>query len=430
MHEKSYSILLINHTWLKAELESLGHRVLTAGYRPGFDLTFNWSSTIEEVYRNLPQDFTPERIVYYDDSADPSILNIEEAPCPSVFLSVDIHHHYEWHKYFLESFSHTLVAQKDYIPSLLKEKAGASSVSWFPLWATQNVEPALHKDIPVSFRGTLDEKLHPGRKAFLEKVSAHVPLDYAEGAFPDVYARSKIVLNEAVKGDLNFRVFEGMISGALMITPKISNGMEELFVDGEDVVLYEEGNVLDAVDKINYYLSNDEERERIASSGRKKVLELHSLESRARELSRVLGRVSAAQNQISLETKYLLYSNKLKILWVYLRKFRLNEIQHSINTLLQEIEELVKKEIPGEGSERSSIDDYLFSMDALNSDLLDEENYHHWINLLSERFPEKDIIRFIHGAFEKVDGKFKHPQMAQRLKESRSLVLRGFLDEI
>jgi len=50
-----------------------------------------------------------------------------------------------------------------------------------------------------------------------------------------------------------------------------SKKLEELFVDGEDIVYYD--NMVDCINKINYYNENDEERERIANNGFKKVLE-------------------------------------------------------------------------------------------------------------------------------------------------------------
>jgi glycosyltransferase involved in cell wall biosynthesis len=430
MHDTSYNILLINHTWLKEELELIGHRVITAGCRGGFDIFFTWSCSIEELYEMLPEGFLPDRIVYYDDSADPSILNIEDALCPTVFLSVDIHHHYGWHKYFIESFSHTLIAQKDYIHKLETEQCTDRPVSWFPLWATQNIEPARVRDIPVSFRGTLSEKLHPARKTFFEYVSQKIPVDYAEGPFADVYARSRIVLNEAVNGDLNFRVFEGMIAGALMVTPRVRNGLQELFTDGEDLVVYDTGDPFDAIKKLEYYLSHDDERERIAENGRKKVLELHSRQARADKLSEILASLKSERIRLPVENKYFLLTHKLKVLWVYLRKYRYREIQNTINRLLLQVEAMVVNERIDENKSSLPIDDYLFSLDALNSDLLDEENYAYWITLLSDRYPNSELVRFLADCREKSDGKWKHPDKVIRLKESRSLVLNGYMKEM
>ena len=72
------------------------------------------------------------------------------------------------------------------------------------------------------------------------------------------------------------RIFEGMACGKMVITDRlpVETGLSELFVDGEDIVYYD--NVNDAIDKIRHYASNDEERLRIASNGFNKVLANHT----------------------------------------------------------------------------------------------------------------------------------------------------------
>lgn len=427
--EKKYKILLLNHLWLKNELLDLGHQVVTAGYRGGFDVTFSWSCTLEELYECLPSDFVPDRIVYYDDSADPSILDIDKAPCPVVFLSIDIHHHFEWHKYFATFFSHTLVAQKDYINKLVEHIGDSTKVSWFPLWATQNLEPVAEKDISVSFRGTLREDLHPGRRAFFEQISKEIAVDFAEGPFSDVYTRSKIVLNDSVKGDVNFRVFEGMISGAMLMSPRIGNGLEELFVDGKEVILYEDGNVEDALNKLKYYLENDSEREKISEAGRRKVKEYHSLQRRAEQLIEILHAVPLNRVSPSFESKCMLFSHKMKILWVYLRKHRFLQIQDRINALLSNIEEEFSIQKGSSLDESSVVDGYLFTLDAINSDILDPVMYENWLNVLDEKFPDFELVKYLKTSNEIENGTPKFPEMKRRLRESRSTILNSFLSE-
>jgi spore maturation protein CgeB len=64
-----------------------------------------------------------------------------------------------------------------------------------------------------------------------------------------------------------------MACGKLVITDRLpdSTRINELFVEGEDIIYYD--NLIDCINKINYYHENEEERNRIASNGRRKVLE-------------------------------------------------------------------------------------------------------------------------------------------------------------
>ncbi len=72
------------------------------------------------------------------------------------------------------------------------------------------------------------------------------------------------------------RVFEGMACGKMVLTDRLptETGMNEMFIDGQDIVYYD--NAKDAIDKINYYASHDLERENIARSGYDKVLAYHT----------------------------------------------------------------------------------------------------------------------------------------------------------
>lgn len=54
--------------------------------------------------------------------------------------------------------------------------------------------------------------------------------------------------------------------------------VHELFIDGEDIIYYD--NIVDCINKLNYYQENSEERERIAKNGYNKVLENHTQKQR------------------------------------------------------------------------------------------------------------------------------------------------------
>jgi spore maturation protein CgeB len=63
-----------------------------------------------------------------------------------------------------------------------------------------------------------------------------------------------------------------MACGKMVLTDRLDTirGLEEIFIDGEDIVLY--NDMFDCIEKMNYYNENEEERERIAHNGMMKVL--------------------------------------------------------------------------------------------------------------------------------------------------------------
>lgn len=292
---KRLSILQINHTWLRDELRALGHRVLAVGLGNNeYDhcigaIGLSW----EEISARLPGDFDPDCIIYYDNSGTPWFTGIERIQAPIAFYSVDTHHHHAWHAFFSTLFDCTLVAQKDYLPFF----AGSPrEVRWFPLWSTRDLDTSVERTIDVCFRGNLDPEFHPERLTFFTELSQLIPIDYARGDYGIDYPRSKIVVNQTVLGDLNFRVFEALTSGALLVTPATSNGLSDLFQDGVHLVTYERDNPKDAALKIAYYLDHPAEREAIAARGHGEALRHHSNRARAQQLVEILSALESRQN--------------------------------------------------------------------------------------------------------------------------------------
>ena len=76
--------------------------------------------------------------------------------------------------------------------------------------------------------------------------------------------------------EITRRIFEGMACGKLVLTDNLApeTGLRDMFIDGEDIVYYDE--MFDCIEKINYYNENEEERERIAYNGMAKVIANHT----------------------------------------------------------------------------------------------------------------------------------------------------------
>jgi hypothetical protein len=85
-----------------------------------------------------------------------------------------------------------------------------------------------------------------------------------------------IVFQCSQHGEITRRVFEGMACGRMVLTDRLreETGLSDWFVDGEDIVYYDDAD--DAVEKILYYSEHPEERERIAKNGYNAVMSDHT----------------------------------------------------------------------------------------------------------------------------------------------------------
>jgi spore maturation protein CgeB len=102
----------------------------------------------------------------------------------------------------------------------------------------------------------------------------------------------RIVFQCSQFSEITRRIFEGMACGRMVLTDRLPEAtrIQELFVDGEDIVYYDDAD--DAIEKINYYINNEEERERIAANGKSKVLAEHTVSHRVDALERIIKEVS------------------------------------------------------------------------------------------------------------------------------------------
>jgi spore maturation protein CgeB len=96
------------------------------------------------------------------------------------------------------------------------------------------------------------------------------------------YSASKIVLNiHSPQPVPIMRDFEVTGCGAFLLTDH-ARSLETMFKPGEEIILYE--NIEDLKNKVKYYLSHDQERERIAGKGQLRARRDHTYARRMEEL--------------------------------------------------------------------------------------------------------------------------------------------------
>ena len=121
------------------------------------------------------------------------------------------------------------------------------------------------------------------------EVQEHVIANYIDNdKVAGVYHNARILLNDhwddmREYGIISNRIFDAMCAGAFVISDDVP-GLEEAF--GECLVTYTDRK--DLSDKIDYYLTHEFERMRIARAGRKRVLNKHTFDDRAEKIAEVI----------------------------------------------------------------------------------------------------------------------------------------------
>lgn len=109
-----------------------------------------------------------------------------------------------------------------------------------------------------------------------------------------VYWNTKVVVGDSLCLNFDYpyywsdRVYETLGRGGFIIHPYIK-GMEEHFTDKEHLVFYEFGNFTQLKELIDYYLTHDEEREKIRVAGHEHVKKNHTYTNRWQTILSELG---------------------------------------------------------------------------------------------------------------------------------------------
>ncbi len=260
--------------------------MLTCGMRPHLEHTITPPIiSISDLLAQLPHSFSPDRIVWLDNSAPNTVVGLEDCEIPSLMYSVDTHHHYLRHSASAFGFDHVCGAQKDLLEHFSDSK---TPTSWLPLWASEYVEPLKERDYGAVFVGTLNRRLNPARVAFFEALQRLIPIEILEGHFPTIFPKAEIVLNQTVRGDLNFRVFEAMMCGAMLLTERSGNGLLDLFQDGVHLVTYTAHDPFDAAKQVRSLVAQPKLMRTIAQQGRSEILRKHTAMHRALTLEAIL----------------------------------------------------------------------------------------------------------------------------------------------
>jgi len=132
---------------------------------------------------------------------------------------------------------------------------------WGPLWGRLPIDsPIKNKAVNAALSYTEWTKIYSAAKIVLV-------VHYQDGKVPCYQASPKL--------------FEALACGAFVLCDD-QRDARALFKDGEEVVFFKDAG--DLKTKVAHYLAHSEERERIASSGRAKVLARHTYRDRMQEI--------------------------------------------------------------------------------------------------------------------------------------------------
>ena len=246
------------------------------------------------LVRGYPPDVSIQQLIDEHGKADLFLYieplgliprHLDSSPIPTACLLSDVHRGLKARLMLAKLFDQVFLYQRNYVGRFRDHDPGA--VHWLPYACDIEMfrDLRLPRDLDVAFIGQL---FHPRseRRRIISVLARKYRMNgqryYLQKEIPEVYSRAKIVVNLPVGDDLNFRFFEALSCGALLLTKRLANGQEELF--REDVHYAAFTNEKELLEKVEFYLRNEEERKKIALAGHEEVVKNHSLATRLETL--------------------------------------------------------------------------------------------------------------------------------------------------
>ncbi len=236
------------------------------------------SGRIQSVEHVLPSELVRvqqgqfDLFLYVDDGRQRSVRKDLR---PAIWWGIDSHLDFNRCLEMAVQCDFTFAAQRDGVEQLHKE--GIKHAQWLPLAC----DPDFHgrRDEPNRYDISFVGNVSPGiRSDLLSQIQSNYERSYIGNAYFDemakIYSASTIVFNRSILNDINMRVFEGLCSGALLLTNDLSeNGLSKLLNEGEHYVSYRDEEALSCIDEL---LRNPEKCQEIGNAGREVVLERHT----------------------------------------------------------------------------------------------------------------------------------------------------------
>ena len=272
------NIACLDLSTLPAVLQELGHNVLTLAPNP---------AAAPGTVLNMPallraKNFKPDLILQAEHLGRRIFLEgLEEFDCPKIFWAIDSHLNMFWQQWYALLFDAVLtphVSLFEALPEIRRPKI-LRRFSW----------PGQRRDwVPHDQRGramSLCARLdrHRPVRVWLAELLRPRGLYVTDGldmaGMMRLYDDSRVVPNECIANEVNFRLLEGASSGCLVLGPDVGEDQNALFAPDKEFLIYRDG--LELLDLAAWAQKRPESAEAVGRAAMRRVQAEHLPEHRA-----------------------------------------------------------------------------------------------------------------------------------------------------
>ena len=238
---------------------------------------YDYNTGLQTILKDLPEGWEPDLVIIFYIESNIIPLDIESSPYPVIGLLFDWYTCASSLKDTFKRFDYIFLGDRKGLD--IFRKSGFTRIINIP---HHGFSPTFHKKLPhaekiydITFIGSLNHDIHQQRAQWLyrlAKLSDRYKIQILTNVYAEEYVKilnqSKITFNYTITGAMNMRAYEAAACGSLLFTEKSNTEITDYLTDREDCILYDEHNFEELLE---YYLKNDNERNRIIDNAYKKI---------------------------------------------------------------------------------------------------------------------------------------------------------------
>lgn len=211
------------------------------------------------------------------------LQGLEDVDCPKIFWAVDSHLNMAWQRWYARCFDMVLTPHASLFKAL-PSRWRPDIVRSFPWPGIRRAwRPHAERSHHAVFVGRIDVN-RPQRGQFAALLQRHsvAPCTLAFADMLTLYDDTRVLPNECIADEFNFRIMEGASCGCCVLTPDMGDDLRAAFTPDREVLTYRHAQELD--EQLTFLRARPSLTERIGRAAQKRVQAQHLAEHRAAAL--------------------------------------------------------------------------------------------------------------------------------------------------
>lgn len=203
------------------------------------------------------------------------LRNLSELDCPKIFWAIDSHLNLFWHRLYAQLFDVVLTPHKSLFDALPPSWRHYDVRTFTEPGCARKWRPHAARGHAASFVGRIDAN-RPQRSRFarlLQDRHGVVPCALPFGDMLDLYEDTRVLPNESICREFNFRIMEGASCGCCVLTEDIGEDLSVNFEPGKEVLTYR--NSLEFEELFSFASTRPSFTEKIGRAAMHRVVNCH-----------------------------------------------------------------------------------------------------------------------------------------------------------